>query len=155
MAVSTLTICFQSPIFQVPQFHRLFLTESLESCQDLSDYFEHQIQELLKHGYLVSENSTRFTGWWDLEQDASSGTKLFAINTESTTGRHKRFLYTFGMIIQPFVENMMEFIARKLQDRVVVYYGRENEWLKNQEFDDELNYLNETLELLIYYDLKK
>ena len=49
----------------------------------------------------------------------------------------------------------MEFIARKLQDRDVVNYGRENEWLKNQEFDDELNYLNETLELLIYYDLKK
>ena len=103
----------------------------------------------------MSENSTRFTGWWDLEQDASSGSKLFALNTESTTGRHKRFLYTFGMIIQPFVENMMEFIARKLQDRDVVNYGRENEWLKNQEFDDELNYLNETLELLIYYDLKK
>jgi len=126
-----------------------------ESCEDLHDYFEYQIQELWKRGYLVSENSTRFTGWWDLEQDASSGTKLFALNTESTTGRHKRFLYTFGMIIQPFVENMMVFIARKLKNRDVVDFGRENEWLKSQEFDDEVTYLSETLELLIYYDLRK
>ncbi|CBY38107.1 unnamed protein product, partial [Oikopleura dioica] len=54
-----------------------------ESCEDLPDYFEHQIQELWKHGYLVSENSTLFTGWWDLAQDASSGQKLFALNTEN------------------------------------------------------------------------
>ena len=59
------------------------------------------------------------------------------------------------MIIQPFVENMMEFIAHKMKNRDVVDFGRENEWLKSQEFDDEVTYLSETLELLIYYDLRK
>jgi len=129
------------------------LPEALESCEDLPDYFEHQIQELWKHGYLVSENSTLFTGWWDLAQDASSGQKLFALNTENF--RQKQFLYTFGMIIQPFVEKMMEFIARKLKNLDVEDFGREIEWLKKQEIDDEVAYLSETLELLIYYDLRK
>ena len=59
------------------------------------------------------------------------------------------------MIIQPCVENMMEFFARKLKNRDVVDFGRENEWLKSQEFEDETIFLSETLELLIYYDLRK
>ncbi|CAG5080134.1 Oidioi.mRNA.OKI2018_I69.PAR.g9483.t1.cds [Oikopleura dioica] len=123
-----------------------------ETCQDVQEYFLHQIRSLWKEGYLVSENSTLFSGWWDLEQDQSSGQKLFAINSEK---QHKQSLYAFGLIIQPFLERMMDFCARRLKKLDVEEFGRENEWLKTQEYEDEELFLTETLDLLIYYDLRK
>ena len=112
----------------------------------------HQIRSLWKEGYLVSENSTLFSGWWDLEQDRSSGQKLFAVNSER---RHKQSLYAFGLIIQPFLERTMIFCARKLRNIDVKDFERENEWFKAQEYEDEELFLTETLDLLIYYDLRK
>ena len=133
-------------------------TEDFEAILDLADKLKAErtnttFRPLANQTWamIFSKSSTRTRVSFEVGVRELGGQVLFLTANDMQLGRGEPIKDT-ARVLGRMVHGA---IIRTYAHQDVVDFGRENEWLKSQEFDDEVTYLSETLELLIYYDLRK